>query len=191
MIKQIQESAMNRLSENQQIAGSALIALVGGFLIAFVFAHIERSFIIWILAVICCGIALGGIDTFSYGTLLRRVLFPSVILTFTPIFFFYFLGAIVFIQNPLTPKISLSWGDILLYPFEPSVIVVVVILWVTSTVATVIFIGISLLAKREIVSSAKLIETLGSGRIEGIRKIVLAIAGVVSAVLFLLTALQK
>ena len=169
----------------ERIASSMIVSLIGGFLIVVaMLVNPERAFVVWLLTVICCGLVVGRINNFSFATVVKRSVFPSLVLSGTPVLIFYYEAAVSWIKKP---QELIPWTNVYIDPFSPLVIIGVLILWIAAFIGSFLFIGVALVGSRVILDGIKRLYHLGPEKVERVRLIILAIGGVFTAIITLLS----
>ena len=70
---------MSHLAE--KIATAVLISLVGGIFVFLALAGgVERAIFVWLLTVISSGLVVGRLDKLSVGAILKRTVWPALVL---------------------------------------------------------------------------------------------------------------
>jgi hypothetical protein len=174
----------------ERIAVGALASLIGGFLVAVALGTSpERAFLIWLLTVVCSGLVVGSMETSSAWDVNRAAL-PALVLSLTPVLYFYFLAVVEFIKNPHA-VIEVIWQKIPVNPFEPRMIGGLLVLWVACFLGSFAFIRLSMVASRLILAGAQKFYKFGPEGLNRVKLVVLGIAAVLAAVLSLLSVIGK
>jgi hypothetical protein len=179
----------------ERVASSTLVALIGGFLISVALAastSTERAVVIWLLTVLCCGVVIGSAEPLTFGQVVKRATFPAIVLSATPVLYFYFVVVYAFLLNPNAPVVTILGrraGNV--SPFDPRVISAEVSIWVWCFLGSLLFISVSVIASRLLLEGAEKLYRFGPHGISRVRLIVLGVAGALAAVLSLLSVLAR
>lgn len=180
---------------SERVAASVLVSLVGGILVGLTLnsgpTGADRAIFVWLLAVICCGAASGETEGESVGKLSRRAVAPALILSLTPVLFFYFQFVIAAIKSPESLRAELPWQNVSIHPLSPQVIGVLVFLWLFCFIGSLLFIAVAIAASRLMLAGARSLYGFGPEAVDRVRLTVLAIGGLLAAVLSAMSVLTK
>jgi hypothetical protein len=174
----------------ERISVSIIVSLMSGFILTIVLSRsIELAFFIWIIATICAGAAIGNTQSFSIKAFIKCAILPSIVLSGTPVFFFYYQVVFSLIEKPQLYKGTLIAACV--NPFDPLVIVLSLLLFIICSLMSLFFISASILASRVIFNGVQKLYEFGPQGIKRIRIIILGIGSVILALLSIISIISK
>jgi len=137
-------------------------------------------------------VVIGSGEPLTFGQVVKRAAFPAVVLSATPVLYFYFLVVYAFLENPHARVVTVLGsraGNV--SPFDPRVIQAEVSIWVWCFLGSLLFISVSIIASRLLLEGAEKLYRFGPHGLSRVRLIVLGVAAALAAVLSLLSVLAR
>lgn len=172
------------------IAVAGFATVVGGLLLPKAMFHsLDRGLIVWLMACIASGVIVSNVERLSLWRGIKAAMAVSGLFWLTVVLFYvvrWLISRIIHIEAPqiLVPFGSGASVDLLDPEVFPLVAILLLIFWIGST-AVVAF---TTLSGRLLTAGALKLYKFGPEGLDRVRKIVVAIAGVVAAILALWAA---
>jgi hypothetical protein len=158
-------------------------ALIGGLLLPKAAFHsLDRGLLVWIVLCIGSGVILSNLQPLSAWRGLKTSMWVSALMIGAMMGFYWVRWLVSRIININAPRIEIPFGsgasiDILDPAVIPFLIVLLVIFWIGTSIAT----GIATLSGRLLVAAALKLYAFGPEGVERVHKIIVALAGLVLA----------
>jgi hypothetical protein len=172
------------------VSVACIATFIGGLLLPkAAWVGLDRGLLVWLVICVVSGVILSNLQPFSVWRGLKMSMLASVVLVLALIGFYSVRWLVSRIINIDAPRILIPFGsgasvDILDPRGFPFLLILLVLFWIGTSVA----IGVATLSGRLLIAGSLKLYAFGPDGVERVRKIVLALAGVVLAIVALWAA---
>ncbi len=172
------------------IAVAGVATVIGGLLLPKAAFHsLDRGILVWLIACMTSGVILSNVEPLSVRRGIKAAVVVSGLFWLTVLTFYAVRWLVSRIIDIDAPRILIPFGsgefiDLLDPQVFPFLVVLLLIFWVGSTAV----VALTTLSGRLLTAAALKLYTFGPEGLDRVRKIVLAIAGIIGSIIVLWAA---